>query len=84
MIVNCKQHYKVKIELGHDWGKALLFCPVMGVEVTKDAYAVFGQLRKAMLIVFDDGDCYGRECRTHHWSNMMVFFFREVFPGLGV
>eukprot|EP00957_Ditylum_brightwellii_P014591 1099574-Ditylum_brightwellii.AAC.1 len=60
-VVNSKGADELTFEMGQDRRITLLFSPVCGIEVTKDANEIFSTLGLTVFIMLNSSKCKGRK-----------------------
>jgi hypothetical protein len=75
---------RAEFELGENWGEAIAFGPVVGIEVAKDDEAIFESDGIAFFIFLEGGDGHGREGIADDWTNKFVLVFGEDIPGVEI
>jgi hypothetical protein len=83
-VVNSKGAHEANFEMGQDRRITLSFSPVCGIEVPKDANAIFSTLGLTVFIMLNSSKCKGRKSAANDREKALVFILCNIFPCFGV
>ena len=70
--------------MGENWGKAVAFGPVVGIEIAKDDEAILAADGIAFFVFLEGGNCHGRESIADERTKKFVLAFGEYVPSFKI